>query len=247
MILGIGEMTVRHNEAGASWSELAQLDRLSAVLDPADTRGGKNRLIDRTHRYALGRAVGDVRGAAALDFGCGTGRLSAWLVSRGAKVQGVDVTPEMLAAARQAVPQASFQTIDGLRLPFADGYFDVVVTAYVLQYYVARSGEVARELARVLRAGGRLAAIEQVVDSDLGRGGSSEAYARMLGDVGFDITGFSAVRSSDSRLIAVAHRHPLVSRLPLVQRLVVREAARKADEPLLGARYADALFVAIKT
>ena len=123
-------------EAGPTWAERAQLDPLAAVLDPEDRSGGKNQLIDRVHKRALGRALGDVRGTTALDFGCGTGRLSDWLVRRGAKVVGVDVTPEMVAVARSNVPRARFGTIDGRMLPFADGAFDVLISVYVLQYYV---------------------------------------------------------------------------------------------------------------
>jgi len=98
-------MTVARNEAGANWSELAQLEGLAAVLDPGDTQGAKNRAIDRAHKRALRKGCGDLRGARALDFGCGNGRLSAWLAGRGASVDGVDATEEMLAVARRAVPR----------------------------------------------------------------------------------------------------------------------------------------------
>jgi ubiquinone/menaquinone biosynthesis C-methylase UbiE len=239
-------MRVRRNEADMSWSELARLDRLSAVLDPADTRGGKNRLIDRTHKYALGRAIGEIDGAAVLDFGCGTGRLSGWLAGRGACVAGVDATSEMVAVARQAVPEASFETIDGRTLPFADGRFDVVITAYVLQYYVGGDGGIARELARVLRSGGRFAAIEQVTQDDLGRGGPAAAYQQMFVEAGFEGVDASTIRLSDSRVVRVAQRYPALSRLPLAPWLVAREAALKSEGPLVGGRYADALFVARK-
>src|SRR5262249_19650637 len=146
-------------------------DPLAGVLDPADTRGGKNRLIDRVHKLALGRAAGDVRRSRALDFGCGTGRLSQWLVDRGADVDGVDVTPEMLAAARGRVRGARSHEIGGETLPFDEGSFDLVVTAYVLQYYVGKPSPIPAEIARVLRPGGRLVAIEQITDGDIGRGG----------------------------------------------------------------------------
>jgi SAM-dependent methyltransferase len=239
-------MIVRRTEAGQSWVELARLDPLAAVLDPADSRGGKNRLIDRVHKRALARAVGEARGRAILDFGCGTGRLSEWLVRRGARVDGVDATPEMVAVAHRRVPQASFQTIDGQTLPFGDGRFDLVVTAYVLQYYVAGDGGIARELARVLRDDGLLVAIEQVTAGEIGRGGPAAAYERMLHAAGFAAVRVSPIRRSDSRLFSVAERWPLISRLPLLPRLVIAEAERRAGEPLTGDRYADVLFRAVK-
>ena len=40
-------------------------------------------------------------GATVLDFACGTGVTSAWLAARGAKVVGVDITPESISRARQ--------------------------------------------------------------------------------------------------------------------------------------------------
>lgn len=237
-------MIVRHTEAGQSWAELSELDVLAAVLDPADTRGGKNRLIDRVHKRALASAVRDIQGKAVLDFGCGTGRLSEWLVRHGARVDGVDATPEMVAVARKRIPQASFQVIEGSTLPFEDGRFDLVVTAYVLQYYVDGDGAIPRGLARVLRAGGRLVAIEQVTEGRIGRGGSIHAYEHMLVASGFNAVEVSTIRLSDSRVLAVAQRRPALSRLPLVPWLVTADARRRAHEPLIDGRYADALFCA---
>jgi hypothetical protein len=82
----------RHGpEAGQGWSERAALDPLAAVIDPADVRGGKNRLIHRMHLRALSKNIGDVKGKEVL-VGCGTGRVSAWLVERGAAVVAVDAS-----------------------------------------------------------------------------------------------------------------------------------------------------------
>ena len=77
----------------------------------------------------------------------------------------------MVDVARANVPEASFHVVDGTAsLPFEDARFDVVVSVYVLQYYVGCEESDFRELARVLRPGGRLVAIEQVTESDIGRG-----------------------------------------------------------------------------
>lgn len=239
-------MIVRGTEAGQSWAELAQLDPLASVLDPADRRGRKNHLIDLVHKRALGRAVGDIHGSTVLDFGCGTGRLSEWLVRNGARVEGVDVTPEMVAVARTRVPQAQFQTIEGPTLPFADGRFDLVVTAYVLQYYVGGDSRIAQELVRVLREGGNLVAIEQVADDELGRGGTVAAYEEMLGGTGLRLLDVSKIRMGDSRVVAIAHRLPMLARLPIVPWLVTVEAKRLEEVPLSGGRYADVVFCARK-
>jgi ubiquinone/menaquinone biosynthesis C-methylase UbiE len=237
---------VRRTEAGQSWAELAQLDSLASVLDPADRRGGKNHLIDRVHKRALGRAVGDIRGSNALDFGSGTGRLSDWLVRNGAHAEGVDVTPEMVAVAQTRVPEAQFQTIDGQTLPFTDRLFDLVVTAYVLQYYVDDDMRIAQELVRVLQDGGKLVAIEQVAEDDLGRGGTVAAYEEMLGGAGLRMLNVSKIRMGDSRIVAVAQRLPILARLPVLPWLVTAEAKRLDEVPLTNGRYADVVFCATK-
>jgi SAM-dependent methyltransferase len=239
-------MSVARNEAGVSWSELAQLDPLAAVLDPADSRGAKNRTIDRAHKHALRNACGDLAGARALDFGCGTGRLSSWLASHGASVDGVDATEEMIAIAQGAVPGARFQTIDGGALPFPDSTFDLVLTAYVLQYYVRASPAIPLEIARVLKPAGLVVAIEQVTDDpiSLGRGGSIAAYAQLFSQTGLTVIRTRAVRAGNSRLIGLVQRLPLLRSLPGLPPLLGLEARLALNAPLEGDSYVDALFVA---
>jgi SAM-dependent methyltransferase len=239
-------MTVRRNEADASWAELARLDPLAAVLDPADAAGAKNRAIDRVHKRALRRTVRNLRGKAVLDFGCGTGRLSDWLVTQGAIVEGVDVTPEMVEVARRRVSHARFQVIEGPMLPFPDGRFELVITAYVLQYYVHDDRTMHKELTRVLCPGGRLVAIEQVAADDIGRGGTIQAYERMLEEGGTPLVEARTIRVGDSRIIGAVQRHPALCRVPALPRLIEWEARFLRDLPLTSGRYADVVFVAEK-
>lgn len=100
---------------------------------------------------------GDLRGRRVLDVGSGTGRLATVLAERyGCKVWGVEPEPEMIAVARERVPQGV-----GLRrgraedLPFKDGWFERVTMTLVLQL-VDRPAAYA-EILRVLQPGGRLA------------------------------------------------------------------------------------------
>ena len=72
--------------------------------------------------------------ASALDFGCGVGRLTRALTKRAARVHGVDVSPTMIALARENVSEAAFST----ELP--DEHFDLVVSLIVLQHVAVSEG-----------------------------------------------------------------------------------------------------------
>src|SRR5215813_6589764 len=72
-------------------------------------------------------------GEQVLDLACGTGNTTLMARARGAVVTGLDLTPEMLAIARQRAAQAGYDDImwkegDAESLPFPDGTFDVVVS-----------------------------------------------------------------------------------------------------------------------
>jgi demethylmenaquinone methyltransferase / 2-methoxy-6-polyprenyl-1,4-benzoquinol methylase len=102
-----------------------------------------------------------------LDIGCGTGEL-ARLVARhypSARVLGADFTRAMLENAagssehRPEGPRLDFARATALRLPFADGSFDVVTNAFVARN-LADLSVAFREVARVLRPGGVFVTLE---------------------------------------------------------------------------------------
>jgi SAM-dependent methyltransferase len=107
-------------------------------------------------------------GERVLDMGCGAGRHAFEMYRRGADVVAFDQDGdelagvlELFAAMREAgeVPsgaEADIKQGDALSLPFADGEFDRVVAAEVLEH-VPDDGTAIAELARVLRPGGTLA------------------------------------------------------------------------------------------
>ncbi|MFI1963386.1 class I SAM-dependent methyltransferase [Streptomyces pathocidini] len=100
-------------------------------------------------------------GEKVLDAGCGTGRALPPLreaVGPGGTVLGVDLTPEMLRAAARAGTHrhALLAVADAARLPFRDAALDAVFAAGLVSHLPdPRAG--LRELARVVRPGGRLA------------------------------------------------------------------------------------------
>lgn len=91
----------------------------------------------------------------ALDAACGTGRFAEFLAKCGHRVIGVDSSPDMLAHARQRVPEGEFQMAELDRLPLPDDSVDVIVCALAL-VHVRRLEPVLAEFARVLRPGGDL-------------------------------------------------------------------------------------------
>jgi 2-polyprenyl-6-hydroxyphenyl methylase/3-demethylubiquinone-9 3-methyltransferase len=102
-------------------------------------------------------ALGDLRGRLVLDAGCGGGLVARGLADAGATVVGLDRSLGSLRVARRAVG-ARFRPTGGRleRLPFADGRFDAVVAADVLEHVPDLPAAVA-ELARVLAPGGGFA------------------------------------------------------------------------------------------
>ena len=97
-------------------------------------------------RYPLG---------AALDAACGTGRHAAYLASLGHRVTGIDSTAEMLSLAMAKVPAAQFQNADLTAIPLSDGEVDLAVCTLALTH-CSDLGPPIRELARVVRPGGRV-------------------------------------------------------------------------------------------
>lgn len=71
--------------------------------------------------------LGPLAGTSILDIGCGHGALARALMARGARVHGIDPGAEAIAAARAAVPEASFTEAGAEALPFADASFDAAI------------------------------------------------------------------------------------------------------------------------
>lgn len=110
-------------------------------------------------REAAAGLLGDVAGADVLEVGAGSAPCARWLRTRGARPVALDLSRGMLAhaaalAVRTGVAVPLVQA-GAERLPFRDGSFDVACSAFGAVPFVADPGRVMREVARVLRPGGR--------------------------------------------------------------------------------------------
>jgi SAM-dependent methyltransferase len=109
-------------------------------------------------READARLLGDLRGRRVLELGCGAAAGARWLRTQGAEVVALDLSGGMLRHAREMSDRSGVRVplvqADALALPFADGAFDTVCTAFGAVPFVADSAAVMREVARVLRPGG---------------------------------------------------------------------------------------------
>jgi demethylmenaquinone methyltransferase/2-methoxy-6-polyprenyl-1,4-benzoquinol methylase len=118
---------------------------------------------DPRWRRALVDEVAPARGARVLDVATGTGMVAAELRSRAdCRVVGLDQSAEMLAGARRRFAgDERVELIEGQaeRLPFADDSFDALTFTYLLRY-VDDPPATLRELARVVKPGGRVASLE---------------------------------------------------------------------------------------
>jgi methionine biosynthesis protein MetW len=113
----------------------------------------KDDRVDRQRLELLARHVAP--GEHVLQVDCGPGWLAEMLQARGAVVVATDLSAVAVALARGRGVAASQFDIDNGSLPYADGRFDVVVSDSQLEHRFDYEHAL-DEMARVLRAGGRL-------------------------------------------------------------------------------------------
>jgi len=130
----------------------SRYDRMGAILSFGQ---------DPRWRRALVRAIAPRPGDRILDVATGTGLVAAALAraAPGCHLTGLDQSEAMLAVARRRHPDIDFVQGEAERLPFADEEFDAVTFTYLLRY-VDDPAATMRELARVLRPGGRIGMVE---------------------------------------------------------------------------------------
>jgi demethylmenaquinone methyltransferase / 2-methoxy-6-polyprenyl-1,4-benzoquinol methylase len=144
----------------------------SGTLEPESVRGMFDRIapvydvMNRVMTAGLDRrwrklAVVEVvwPGDRVLDACCGTGDLAVEAERRGGRAVGLDFSEQMLERARKKSGAIEWVRGDALALPFSDGEFDAATVGFGVRNLADLDAGL-RELARVLRPGGKLAVLE---------------------------------------------------------------------------------------
>jgi ubiquinone/menaquinone biosynthesis C-methylase UbiE len=152
-----------------AWEGLAERDALSAILTDDSKAGGKWDLAEfmatgdaeiatvMSHLAAIGQTP-DGSGAA-LDFGCGVGRLTQAMARCFASCVGVDISQHMIQQAESLNQFAHCRYVASstARLPFDDASFSFIYSNIVLQHVPRRfAKQYLREFIRVLAPAGVL-------------------------------------------------------------------------------------------
>lgn len=137
------------NDISDAWQRRRESDR-----DWRFFRRGGSHFPARIHRL-----MGPVRGRTLLDMACGSGEGALSWTNRGARCTGVDISDRRLAEARKKAALAgrriTYVRGSVIRLPFKDRSFDRVYTGGGISAWIPDTKRWAREIARVLKPGGR--------------------------------------------------------------------------------------------
>ncbi len=134
-------------------------DRVAARWD--EMREG---FFSEAVREEVRRRLGPAARGAVVDVGCGSGFLAAELAPLAAKVYCVDASPAMLAAAKRNLSgfaRVRYLCADGASLPLATGSVEAAVANMYL-HHCPDPVRALREMARVLKPGGKLVLADMV-------------------------------------------------------------------------------------
>ena len=159
---------------------------VASLLDGAERFG-------RSDPAEMLRELGVGAGSTVVDYGCGPGLFTlaaARLVGTAGMVYGVDLEPRMVELVARRAQEAGLSNVtavasDGTRAALPDAVADFIVCVQIMHYQPTREQRVAvaRDLARLLRAGGRV----MIMQWRPKRGASGLPYAELsaiLGEAG---------------------------------------------------------------
>lgn len=246
-------------------SQLSERDRAEIQRSAEEARKIVFKGIDRTQidRYmnpprdtpfALEYAfhlLGDIRGKTVLDFGCGTGENIIPLVERGARVTGMDISPDLIALARKRLNDASLEARlkigSAYDTGFPDESVDVIFCIALIHHLdIAR---VVEEMLRILAKDGVVVLQEPI------RFSRGYAFLRSLLPAHEDISEFEhplTREELDALTGRFEVREPRYFRLPVVPLVCrvlppVRSAAWRVDRWIIRNWPATARYATIVT
>lgn len=117
------------------------------------------------------------------DAACGPGLIARRLAKEVHSVRGFDLTPAMVELARReataaGLPNIDFEVADATALPVADGTFDGAVARFAL-HHIPVPGRLIKELARVVRPGGKVVLADPLADTDAAAAAWSQEIERL--------------------------------------------------------------------
>lgn len=151
-------------------------DLITIVLSYGQDQRWKRRLI---------QMAGPLTCRRVLDLACGTGDIALLASAAGANVTALDITPRMIALARDKIGAAGarpmrFLVADMAAIPLPDACVDVVTTGYGLRNVPDLDRAIA-ETHRVLKPGGRLLSLDFNRPSNAAVRGAYHAYLTGVG------------------------------------------------------------------
>jgi demethylmenaquinone methyltransferase / 2-methoxy-6-polyprenyl-1,4-benzoquinol methylase len=151
---GVSSGTLEETEVRAMFDRIAGVyDRLNGVMTAGLHHHWRRRAADLA-------CVGP--GSRVLDVATGTGDLAVELAARvgpSGEVIGTDFSERMLELARAKAPELRFETANALALPYADDSFDACTVGFGARNFSSLPDGL-REMARVVRPGGRVVVLE---------------------------------------------------------------------------------------
>jgi SAM-dependent methyltransferase len=150
----------RHAIERAKWDAHAH-SRVETLEPPPPGEDFESYARRQTLLPGIAEFLGDLHGKRVIEYGCGLGQLTVLLARSGAEVTAFDISEQSIRSTRKraeltgVADQITLAVAPGEELPFDDATFDIALGKAVLHHLDPVLG--ARELARVLRPGGRAA------------------------------------------------------------------------------------------